>query len=80
MPVAGLKAVMQKTQSRFKHLKPDGKIERYLVTDGREIQLTSDTDEIAEFSKHCDGAFALVVDIASARQEVVEALNRSAKE
>jgi len=73
VPVARLKKGLADIQKELKGLTPEEAIvRRFVVTDGHEVMLVNDANDIVELTNKGQLAFAFVLDAENARREVLE--------
>jgi DNA-binding transcriptional MerR regulator len=71
--VARLKTALKTLQRNFRHLRPEGTLCRYLITDGRNVYLEEESGALTDLTDAGQMAFAFVVDIRGARDDVIKA-------
>ena len=70
LPVAKLKQALDTQRKIFSDLGPDSEIARYLITDGKNVLLHNYPSHLVELNKDGQLAFAFIVDIHDAREDV----------
>ena len=68
--VAKIKQAMVTLGKQFSDLGPESRIEKYLITDGKDVFLHNDPSHLVELNKDGQFAFAFLVDIHAAQAHV----------
>ena len=75
LPVVRLKVALRRLQRDFRGLSSETVIKRYLITDGRDVFLEEEPGALVNLNREGQMAFAFIVDVGHARDDVVKVAN-----
>lgn len=73
LPVSKLKKAIEVVRRKYRHMRPETVVERYMFTDGNTVFLHDDAAKIADLNQDGQMVFAFIVDYAQAKEDVVRA-------
>jgi len=79
LPVSRLKKAIETARKNFRNMRPETIIKKYLITDGRDVFFDDDAETLTNLSKGGQMAFAFLIDVAQAKDDVVQAATADKK-
>lgn len=72
IPVSRLKTALQRLRISFRDLRTDTALQRYLITDGRDIFLEEEPGRLVNLNAEGQMTFAFIIDIRKAQSDVTK--------
>lgn len=79
LPVSRLKKAIETARKNFRHMRPDTIVAKYLITDGCDVFFNNDAATLTNLNKNGQMAFAFIIDVAQAKDDVVKAATEDNK-